>query len=458
MTALDRLGADDLRRVVAGFRDALRAHQEAINRLNVYPVPDGDTGTNMALTLESVVAELDGADADLAAVCKAISHGSLMGARGNSRRDPLADPAGPGRAAGRAADAVDAAALARRRSTPRPTAAYEAVMRPVEGTILTVVREVAEAPRPRRPTGADARRRARGRRGTQGAEALARTPELLPVLAEAGRGRRRRRRACCCSSTSLLHVVDGRPLPERRRGRGASADSGAACRVACTHGGGPRRRGRPPLRGHVLPRGARRGHRRLQGRVGRHRRLDRRRRRRRHLELPHPHRRHRCRRSRPPSRSAARARSGSPTCSRRSRRSGGCARPSRAPAEPATSHDPVPTAVVAVATGDGIRRIFHSLGVQGIVTGGQTMNPSTAQLLEAVEAAPGRRGRHPAQQQEHHPGGRAGRRHDHRRRCAWCPPEGVAEGFAALLGLRPRGRPPTQRRRHGRGGRRRGGR
>jgi uncharacterized protein len=58
------------------------------------------------------------------------------------------------------------------------------------------------------------------------------------------------------------------------------------------------------------------------------------------------------------------------------------------PAEPAAVHEPVPCAVVAVAAGDGVRRIFYSLGVQGIVTGGQTMNPSTAQLLAAVEAAP----------------------------------------------------------------------
>ncbi|MEJ7585325.1 MAG: hypothetical protein WKF43_14870, partial [Acidimicrobiales bacterium] len=61
MTTLERLGAGELRRVVSGFRDALRTHQAFINRLNVYPVPDGDTGTNMALTLESVVAELEGA-------------------------------------------------------------------------------------------------------------------------------------------------------------------------------------------------------------------------------------------------------------------------------------------------------------------------------------------------------------------------------------------------------------
>ena len=47
-------------RVIGTFRDGLRSHQQLINRLNVYPVPDGDTGTNMALTLESVVAELDG--------------------------------------------------------------------------------------------------------------------------------------------------------------------------------------------------------------------------------------------------------------------------------------------------------------------------------------------------------------------------------------------------------------
>src|ERR1039458_168542 len=72
--------------VMARFRDALRSHQELINRLNVYPVPDGDTGTNMMLTVEAVVEELDGLaeGATMAEVCKAVAHGSLMGARGNS--------------------------------------------------------------------------------------------------------------------------------------------------------------------------------------------------------------------------------------------------------------------------------------------------------------------------------------------------------------------------------------
>ena len=62
MVVLDTLGATELRRVIVTFRDGLRSHQDLINRLNVYPVPDGDTGTNMALTLESVVEEIAGLD------------------------------------------------------------------------------------------------------------------------------------------------------------------------------------------------------------------------------------------------------------------------------------------------------------------------------------------------------------------------------------------------------------
>src|SRR5204863_5316062 len=93
VTVLQKLAPGDLRRIVATYRDALRAHQDELNALNVYPVPDGDTGTNMALTLESVVGELDaGVDAGgtpamelaMEEVCEAIRHGSLMGARGNS--------------------------------------------------------------------------------------------------------------------------------------------------------------------------------------------------------------------------------------------------------------------------------------------------------------------------------------------------------------------------------------
>jgi len=83
MPTLTSLGAADLRQALLRFRDAVRAHQEELNRLNVYPVPDGDTGTNMALTLESVGAALKDSES-MAEVCQAISRGSLMGARGNS--------------------------------------------------------------------------------------------------------------------------------------------------------------------------------------------------------------------------------------------------------------------------------------------------------------------------------------------------------------------------------------
>jgi dihydroxyacetone kinase-like predicted kinase len=140
---VDELGAAELRSVVSGFRDALRANQDRLNRLNVYPVPDGDTGTNMALTLESVVAEVEAADDETGSVCKAIAHGSLMGARGNSGvilsqlLRGFTDRV-------RTADAIDAGVVADALAAASASA-YQAVMRPVEGTILTVARETAEA-------------------------------------------------------------------------------------------------------------------------------------------------------------------------------------------------------------------------------------------------------------------------------------------------------------------------
>jgi DAK2 domain fusion protein YloV len=188
MTSLATLGADDLRAVMGRFRDALRLHQGDINRLNVYPVPDGDTGTNMALTLEAVVAELDDvpAGSGLPQVCKAIGHGSLMGARGNSgvilsqllrgmcERMGAADGAGVdgvvlSDALGHASD------LARR-----------AVVRPVEGTILTVAAAAAAgAAACAGEAGATLLGVVEGAHGVA-ADALARTPEMLPVLAQAG--------------------------------------------------------------------------------------------------------------------------------------------------------------------------------------------------------------------------------------------------------------------------------
>src|SRR5215475_4683603 len=142
MPTLTSLSAADLRQAVLRYRDALRLHQEELNRLNVYPVPDGDTGTNMALTLESVSAELQTAES-MDEVCHAVSRGSLMGARGNS--GVITSQILRGMVEGfRVLDRVGAAEL--RAGLRRATdAAYQAVMRPVEGTILTVVRRATEA-------------------------------------------------------------------------------------------------------------------------------------------------------------------------------------------------------------------------------------------------------------------------------------------------------------------------
>jgi DAK2 domain fusion protein YloV len=210
MTSPATFGADDLRAVMGGYRDALRLHQADINRLNVYPVPDGDTGTNMALTLEAVVSELDGleAGAGLPDVCKAIGHGSLMGARGNSgvilsqllrgMSEKMAAAGVSGVDPGTLVDAIaHASELARR-----------AVVRPVEGTILTVASAAADGAT--RGTGlVGVVESARG----EAADALARTPEMLPVLAQAGVVDAGGRGYLLLLDAFLL-VLDGRPLPE----------------------------------------------------------------------------------------------------------------------------------------------------------------------------------------------------------------------------------------------------
>lgn len=134
--------------LLAALRNALawlQANQEEINDLNVFPVPDGDTGSNMYLTLRSAVEEAQSATdpTSAAAVLGAAAHGSLMGARGNS--GVILSQVLRGLAQGVGAhQRLDAAAWARGLGEAR-TVAYKAVMKPTEGTILTVVREAAEA-------------------------------------------------------------------------------------------------------------------------------------------------------------------------------------------------------------------------------------------------------------------------------------------------------------------------
>jgi uncharacterized protein len=171
--------------------DALAEAREEIDALNVYPVADGDTGTNMYLTVSAArdaLREATGGDpeADRAAALAALSRGALLGARGNSgvilsemlgavcRRIAVSGP--EERNARIVADALQRAA----------DASYAAVGTPVEGTILTVARAASDAAN-ERAAGADARARDVFAAAAQGArEALARTPDLLPVLRDAG--------------------------------------------------------------------------------------------------------------------------------------------------------------------------------------------------------------------------------------------------------------------------------
>jgi DAK2 domain fusion protein YloV len=176
------------RQLMAGLSSALawlQANQEVVNDLNVFPVPDGDTGSNMYLTLRSAVEDAAKATdpGSAASVMQAAAHGSLMGARGNSgvilsqvlrgffqglQGRPRVDAAGVAAALGEAS-----------------AVAYKAVMKPTEGTILTVVREAAAAAR-RAAEGSDDIRTVLESAVGEAHAAVERTPDQLAVLRDAG--------------------------------------------------------------------------------------------------------------------------------------------------------------------------------------------------------------------------------------------------------------------------------
>lgn len=385
MPVLEQLGADALRHTLVTYRNTLKRHQADLNKLNVYPVPDGDTGSNMARTLDAVVAELDKHPDSLDETYNAISHGSLMGARGNSgvilsqilRGLSATLKVASEHGAVKVAEALKAASVA----------AYDSVLKPIEGTILTVVREAADAAVRAAGDGATLAAMLRVARAA-GRESLANTPELLPVLKEAGvvdAGGA----GFLLLLDSALHVVDGEPLPEpenlsgpnteqliavMKRGE-TDAANGAGVDVSelryevmflleiddtksrefklkwgeigdsiVVVGGD----GLYNCHVHTNDIGAAiEAPISLGGRPHQIRVTDL------FEEVAEEHEKRE-------------AQIGAPT--------------SNYTALPA-----VTCAVVAVASGDGIAEIFGNLGVHGVVTGGQTLNPSTQELLDAVE-------------------------------------------------------------------------
>lgn len=162
----------------------IESKKEYINELNVFPVPDGDTGTNMSMTIMSAAKEVTAiSELNLTALAKAISSGSLRGARGNSGVILSQLLRGFTKSI-RDEEVIDVPALARAAVRAKETA-YKAVMRPKEGTILTVARgisdkavELAEE--------IDDLEEFLGKIIEEGEAVLAQTPDMLPVLKEAG--------------------------------------------------------------------------------------------------------------------------------------------------------------------------------------------------------------------------------------------------------------------------------
>ncbi len=175
----------DLGTAIVAAHAALAAHAERINALNVYPVPDGDTGTNMLLTLRSVLEEVsDSAGLSSEEAARAVSRAALMGARGNSGVILSQILRGACGALGKC-ETLDAAAVvaALQGASDR---AYATVRQPVEGTMLSVIKDAAA-------TAADCVER--GEKGPlevlrmaarEAHASVQRTPELLAVLKEAG--------------------------------------------------------------------------------------------------------------------------------------------------------------------------------------------------------------------------------------------------------------------------------
>ena len=171
------------RMFLAGAKD-LEVKKEWINELNVFPVPDGDTGTNMTLTIMSAVKEVNNLeDVQMTSLAKAISSGSLRGARGNS--GVILSQLLRGFTKGiRDLEELDAVALARAVDKGVETA-YKAVMKPKEGTILTVARGVADKALELAEDAEDLQTFLEDVL-EEGRRVLAKTPDMLPVLKEAG--------------------------------------------------------------------------------------------------------------------------------------------------------------------------------------------------------------------------------------------------------------------------------
>lgn len=181
---LKSMGGQELKQLFAASTAWLERHSAYINSLNVFPVPDGDSGTNMLLTMQAAMKEVDSSPShSAAAICNALSHGALLGARGNSGVILSQIIRGFSRAIEKK-DLINAHDLAVALVEGSRTA-YKGVVKPVEGTILTVCREAADATMLAAVQSEDIRQ-VLGKTVDAARGSVIRTPMLLPVLKEAG--------------------------------------------------------------------------------------------------------------------------------------------------------------------------------------------------------------------------------------------------------------------------------
>lgn len=182
--SLKTINGQDLKALVEAALTWLRTNQQLVNSLNVFPVPDGDTGTNMLLTLQSALTDIAGSDeTNIGKMAHAISQGALMGARGNSGVILSQLWRGFARALDNM-DTMDCHVLVSALWESRNTA-YKGVVRPVEGTILTVANDVAISAEKALIETDDLVKLLR--HIVEGADrSVQHTPELLPILKQAG--------------------------------------------------------------------------------------------------------------------------------------------------------------------------------------------------------------------------------------------------------------------------------
>jgi DAK2 domain fusion protein YloV len=357
---------DRVRELAHAALGSLERNRQRIDDLNVYPVPDGDTGTNLTLTARSIVEDVDKSTvADRPALAHAVTRAALMGARGNSGVIFSQIVRGAAEVLG-AAERIDSPTFAKA-LRGASDAAYRAVRRPVEGTMLSVIRELAE----------EAEERANAELPltelltavvARGEDALARTPDQLAVLRDAG--------VVDAGGAGLLEIVRGlaagvagEPIPEapeQREELGFDAihqelSRYRYCTVFVVEG---EELDRDSLEQELEPLGdsllvvgdptALKVHVHtddpgralsLAGSLGV---LD-------GVEIANMHHQ---------------------TEERAERL-----------LEAVPDAEPNASDVIAVVAGGGNRRLFQSLGAANVIEGGQTMNPSTSELVEAIDAA-----------------------------------------------------------------------